>query len=142
MGTANVCGAGWVVPAKYYQTVGRDGFVQKLICAGPYRLVAQQAGAELQFEAFDGYHWPVHVKNFTIRSVPDAATRRRGARARRGRHHLRGPGRTDGAGEGQSEADAGAGGVRRITAAKWQDVFPRFISTGYAYPWEDIQLKA
>jgi hypothetical protein len=30
----------------------------------------------------------------------------------------------------------------RIAAAKWQDVFPSFISTGYAYPWEDIQLKA
>ena len=30
----------------------------------------------------------------------------------------------------------------RIAAKKWQDVFPSFISTGYAYPWEDIQLKA
>jgi hypothetical protein len=29
----------------------------------------------------------------------------------------------------------------RIKAAKWQDVFPSFISTGYAYPWEDIELK-
>ena len=75
MGTANVCGAGWVVPAKYYQTVGRDGFVQKPIGAGPYKLVAQQPGTELQFEAFDGYYRPVHVKYFTIRSVPDAATR-------------------------------------------------------------------
>jgi ABC-type transport system substrate-binding protein len=28
MGTANVCGAGWVVPAKYYQKVGKDGFVK------------------------------------------------------------------------------------------------------------------
>ena len=27
MGTANVCGAGWVVPAKYYQEVGQEGFV-------------------------------------------------------------------------------------------------------------------
>jgi ABC-type transport system substrate-binding protein len=29
----------------------------------------------------------------------------------------------------------------RIKATKWQDVFPSFISTGYAYPWEDIELK-
>jgi len=29
----------------------------------------------------------------------------------------------------------------RIKATKWQDVFPSFISTGYPYPWEDIQLK-
>jgi ABC-type transport system substrate-binding protein len=30
----------------------------------------------------------------------------------------------------------------RIKAAKWQDVFPSMITTGYPYPWEDIQLKA
>ena len=29
----------------------------------------------------------------------------------------------------------------RIAAAKWQDVFPSFSTSGYAYPWEDIQLK-
>ena len=29
----------------------------------------------------------------------------------------------------------------RIDATKWQDVFPT-ITTGYAYPWEDIKLKA
>ena len=29
----------------------------------------------------------------------------------------------------------------RITAAKWQDVFPTALTTGYAYPWEDIELK-
>ena len=28
----------------------------------------------------------------------------------------------------------------RIKAEKWQDVFPT-ITTGYAYPWEDIELK-
>src|SRR5215469_9881434 len=31
MGTANVCGAGWVVPAQYYQKVGQAGFLQKPI---------------------------------------------------------------------------------------------------------------
>jgi hypothetical protein len=29
----------------------------------------------------------------------------------------------------------------RIAAQKWQDVFPTFATSGYAYPWEDIQLK-
>src|SRR5205823_6288868 len=29
MGTANVCGAGWVVPANYYEKVGKEGFVAK-----------------------------------------------------------------------------------------------------------------
>ena len=28
----------------------------------------------------------------------------------------------------------------RIAAQKWQDVFPT-ITTGYAFPWEDIKLK-
>jgi ABC-type transport system substrate-binding protein len=28
----------------------------------------------------------------------------------------------------------------RIAASKWQDVFPT-VTTAYAYPWEDIQLK-
>ncbi len=75
IGTANVSGAGWVVPAKYYQEVGLDGFAQKPIGAGPYRLVAQEPGTRLNFEAFDDYYRPVHVKRFTIISVPEAATR-------------------------------------------------------------------
>ncbi len=74
-GTSNVCGAGWVVPAKYFEKVGKDGFVAKPIGAGPYKLVNQEPGTRLDFEAFDGYYAPVHVKEFTILSVPDAATR-------------------------------------------------------------------
>ena len=75
MGTSNVCGAGWVVPAKYYEQVGQDGFMQKPIGAGPYRLASQQPGIQLDFEAFDGYYRPVHVKEFTMKAVPEAATR-------------------------------------------------------------------
>ena len=75
MGTSNVCGAGWVVPAKYYEKVGQDGFMQKPIGAGPYRLVSQQPGIELDFAAFDGYYRPVHIKEFTMKAVPEAATR-------------------------------------------------------------------
>jgi len=75
MGSGNVCGAAWVVPAKYYQKVGKDGFLQKPIGAGPYRLVSQFPGHKLEYEAFDGYYRPVHVKSFTIVSVPEAAIR-------------------------------------------------------------------
>src|SRR5271169_4358303 len=56
LGTANVSGAGWVVPAKYYETVGQDGFMQKPIGAGPYKLVSQQQGVKLEFEAFEDYY--------------------------------------------------------------------------------------
>src|SRR5260370_24094044 len=75
MGTGNVCGAGWAVPAKYYQKVGKDGFLQKPIGTGPYKLVSQEAGNKIEYEAFEDYYRPVHVKNFTIVSVPEAATR-------------------------------------------------------------------
>jgi len=75
IGTANVCGAGWVVPAKYYEEVGQEGFVKNPIGAGPYKLVAQEPGTKLEFEAFEDYYRPVHIKKFTIVSATDAATR-------------------------------------------------------------------
>ncbi|MGH7114817.1 MAG: ABC transporter substrate-binding protein [Stellaceae bacterium] len=75
MGTSNVCGAAWVVPAKYYQKVGKDGYANKPIGAGPYRLASQVPGSQLNFEAFDDYYRPVHIKNFEMISVEDAATR-------------------------------------------------------------------
>ena len=75
LGTANVCGAGWVVPAKYYEQVGQAGFLQKPIGAGPYKLVSQQQGVKLEFEAFADYYRPVNVQQFTMVSVPEAATR-------------------------------------------------------------------
>jgi len=75
LGTGNVCGAGWVVPAKYYAQVGQSGFLQKPIGAGPYKLVSQEPGVKLEFEAFEDYYRPVHVKQFTMVSVPEAATR-------------------------------------------------------------------
>ncbi len=75
LGTGNVSGAGWVVPAKYYEQAGQDGYLKKPIGAGPYRLVSQQPGLQLDFEAFDDYYRPVHVKQLTMVSVPEAATR-------------------------------------------------------------------
>ena len=73
-GTANVSGAGWVVPAKYYQQ-GADRFKQKPIGAGPYKLVSQEAGSKLELEAFADYYRPVHIKQFVMVSVPEATTR-------------------------------------------------------------------
>src|SRR5262249_33794718 len=75
MGSSNVTGAGWVVPARYYQQVGPDGFKRKPIGAGPYKLASSEAGVKLGFEAFEHYYKPVHIKNLTMVSVPEAATR-------------------------------------------------------------------
>src|SRR5215510_10255745 len=74
-GTANVAGAGWVVPEKYYKQIGADGFKQKPIGAGPYRLVRQEPGVQIELEAFEGYYRPVNVKQLVMISVPEAATR-------------------------------------------------------------------
>src|SRR5438046_4359415 len=74
-GTANVAAPGWVVPEKYYKQVGADGFKQKPIGAGPYKLVHHEPGVKLELEAFEGYYRPVHVKHLTMIAVPEAATR-------------------------------------------------------------------
>src|SRR6058998_4137019 len=74
-GTANVAAPGWVVPEKYYKQVGPDGFKQKPVGAGPYRLVRHEPGVKLEMEAFDGYYRPVHVKQLVMTAVPEAATR-------------------------------------------------------------------
>jgi len=47
-------GAGWIVPRKYVEKVGDDGFKRAPIGAGPYRVVSFKPGVELVLEAFDG----------------------------------------------------------------------------------------
>ena len=46
-------GAGWVVPQKYVEKVGDDGFKKAPIGAGPYKFVSFTPGIELVLEAFD-----------------------------------------------------------------------------------------
>ncbi|HEY2995725.1 MAG TPA: ABC transporter substrate-binding protein [Methylomirabilota bacterium] len=69
-------GAGWVVPKKYVEKVGDDGFKKAPIGAGPYRFVSLNPGVELVLEAFDGY-WrkPPAVKRVVMRNIPDETTR-------------------------------------------------------------------
>jgi peptide/nickel transport system substrate-binding protein len=69
-------GASWVVPKKYVEKVGDDGFKKSPIGAGPYRFVSQNPGIEMTLEAFDGY-WrkAPAVKRVVIKSVPDETTR-------------------------------------------------------------------
>src|SRR5438876_3748002 len=74
-GTANVTGAAWIVPEKYYKQVGPDGFKQKPIGAGPYKLVRHEPGVKIEMEAFDGYYRPVNVKELVMTAVPDASAR-------------------------------------------------------------------
>jgi peptide/nickel transport system substrate-binding protein len=69
-------GAGWIVPKRYVEKVGDDGFKKAPIGAGPYKFQAFKPGIELILEA-DEHYWrkTPHVKTVIIRSVPDESTR-------------------------------------------------------------------
>ena len=67
---------GWVVPKKYIERVGDDGFKKHPIGAGPYKFVSQKEGVELVLEAYEGYWRKVpHVKTLVMRSIPEDSTR-------------------------------------------------------------------
>jgi len=69
-------GAAWIVPKKYIEKVGDDGFKKAPIGAGPYRFVSFQPGIELVLEAYEQY-WrkTPAVKRLVFKSVPDESTR-------------------------------------------------------------------
>src|SRR5438477_11718097 len=46
-------GAGWIVPRKYLEKVGDDGFKRAPIGAGPYKFVSFNPGIELVLEAHE-----------------------------------------------------------------------------------------
>ena len=52
---AGASGAGWIVPRKYLQQVGDEGFKKAPVGAGPYKFVSFTPGVELVCEAFEGY---------------------------------------------------------------------------------------
>src|SRR5215469_5584354 len=69
-------GAGWIVPKKYVEKVGEEGFKKAPIGAGPYKFVSFTPGVELVLEAFDQY-WrkTPSVKSLVFKVIPDEATR-------------------------------------------------------------------
>ncbi len=73
---SSATGAGWIVPKKYVEKVGDEGFKKAPIGAGPYRFVSFTPGVEMVLEAFDGY-WrkAPPVKRLLLKGVPEEATR-------------------------------------------------------------------
>jgi peptide/nickel transport system substrate-binding protein len=68
---------GMVLPKKYIESVGDDGFARKPVGSGPYRFVEQVTGSHIKMEAM-----PTHFrtgapkfKTITFRLVPEEATR-------------------------------------------------------------------
>jgi peptide/nickel transport system substrate-binding protein len=72
----SVTAAGLVIPRKYVQQVGDDGFRKHPIGAGPYKFVSHAPGVEVVLEAFPGYWRRVpNVKRLVMKSVPEGTTR-------------------------------------------------------------------
>jgi peptide/nickel transport system substrate-binding protein len=69
-------GAAWIVPKKYLEKVGDDGFKKAPIGAGPYKVAAYKPGVELTLEAHEQY-WrkTPSVKTLVMRSIPDESVR-------------------------------------------------------------------
>ena len=69
-------GAGWIVPRKYIERVGDDGFKKQPVGLGPYKFVSHTPGVELILEANESYWRKVPaVKRLVFKSVPEPTTR-------------------------------------------------------------------
>jgi peptide/nickel transport system substrate-binding protein len=69
-------GAGWIVPRKYVEKVGDDGFKKAPVGAGPYRFVSFTPGVELVLEANEQY-WrkTPSIKRLVFKAVTEETTR-------------------------------------------------------------------
>jgi peptide/nickel transport system substrate-binding protein len=69
-------GAAWIVPKKYIEKVGEDGFKRQPVGLGPYRFVSQNPGVDIVLEANEHY-WrkKPSIKRVVIKGVPDRTTR-------------------------------------------------------------------
>src|SRR6266853_1339857 len=65
-------GAAWIVPKKYIEKVGDDGFKRQPVGLGPYRFVRMTPGVEVVFEANEQY-WRKKptIKHVVIKGVAD-----------------------------------------------------------------------
>src|SRR5213594_1024047 len=69
-------GAAWIVPKKYLEKVGEDGFKRQPVGLGPYRFVRMTPGIELALDANEQY-WrkKPSIKRVVFKGVPDRTTR-------------------------------------------------------------------
>jgi peptide/nickel transport system substrate-binding protein len=68
-------GAAWIVPKRYVERVGDDGFKKHPVGLGPYKFMGFQAGTDLVVEAND-YYWrkiPT-IKRLIFKGVPERST--------------------------------------------------------------------
>ena len=66
----------FIVPKAYLQKVGKDGFAQKPVGTGPYRLAEYEMNSRIVLERFDGYWGPKpKLRRVTVQVVKDPAAR-------------------------------------------------------------------
>ncbi|MGH7334244.1 MAG: ABC transporter substrate-binding protein [Candidatus Rokuibacteriota bacterium] len=130
-------GAAWIVPKKYVEKVGDDGFKKTPVGAGPYKLTSFNPGVELVLDAHDRY-WrkTPAVKRLVWRVVPEDLTRL--AMLKRGEvdvaYSLRGP-----LGE-EVKRTAGLKLVPTvISATQWLDFGP--LQWDPKSPWHDRRVR-
>jgi peptide/nickel transport system substrate-binding protein len=80
-------GAAWIVPKKYIEKVGDDGFKKAPVGAGPFKFVSMTPGVELVLEAYEKY-WrkTPNVQRIVMKTVTEGATRV--AMVKRGEAHI------------------------------------------------------
>lgn len=68
---------GTVMPKKYFETVGVEGFRKKPIGSGPWKFVRNVPGDRIEYEAVDYPHWrgTPSFKYMTLLLVPEQSTR-------------------------------------------------------------------
>ncbi len=73
---ATASGAGWIVPKKYIEKVGDDGFKKHPIGAGPCKFVSFTPGVEMVMEGFEHY-WRKKpaIKRLVFKVIPEETTR-------------------------------------------------------------------
>jgi len=68
--------SGWIVPKKYVEKVGDEGFKKHPIGLGPYKFVSNTPGIEVVLEANESYWRKMpSVKRLVLKSVPEPTTR-------------------------------------------------------------------
>ena len=68
--------AGIVVPKKYLEQVGDEGFLKHPIGLGPYKFVSHSPGVSVVLEAYEDYWRKVpNIQRIVIRGIPDVSTR-------------------------------------------------------------------
>ena len=68
--------AGWIIPKKYFESAGEDGFAKKPMGTGPFKFVSRSINEQIVMEANEmHWGWVPKIKTLVMRTVPEDAVR-------------------------------------------------------------------